>query len=69
MSRQVGAQSGHAWCFSMAFADLAGYEASTAHPEHRGFAERRWEPEVTAFLELDSEPYEPVEPALGGGGR
>jgi hypothetical protein len=51
--RQVSAKNPHQYGFSMEFADQAAYDAYDAHPDHRGFVQDRWVPEVTEFLEAD----------------
>jgi hypothetical protein len=53
INRQVSAKSDLAWQFSMVFADQAAYDGYNAHPEHVGFVEGRWVPEVVAFQEYD----------------
>lgn len=58
VSRQVSPKSGHRFQFAMDFADDAAYAAYDAHPEHQGFVQQRWVPEVAAFDELDLVAYE-----------
>jgi hypothetical protein len=53
VSRQVSAKSDAEFQFAMTFADQAAYDAYDAHPDHRGFVEGRWMPEVAAFQEYD----------------
>ncbi len=53
ISRQVSAKSDLDWQFSMVFADQAAYDAYNAHPDHVGFVEGRWLPEVADFQEFD----------------
>lgn len=53
VDRQISAKSDLAWRFSMRFADQATYEGYNTHPDHVGFVETRWVPEVAAFQELD----------------
>jgi hypothetical protein len=55
--RQTGGMSSHRHSLSMEFADAAAYAAYNAHPDHTGFVQGRWLPEVEEFLELDFEPY------------
>ena len=43
---------------SMEFADADAYAAYNEHPDHTGFVQDRWIPEVEEFLELDFEPYD-----------
>lgn len=38
---------------SMEFADRAAYDAYNGHPDHVGFVQGRWLPEVADFLEID----------------
>ncbi|MCU1530306.1 MAG: hypothetical protein JWP75_4069 [Frondihabitans sp.] len=58
IARQVGSQSDLQWQFSMEFPDRETYDAYDAHPDHRGFVETRWVPEVASFTEFDFEPIE-----------
>src|SRR5690348_9781691 len=51
--RQVSAKNPYRYGFSMEFADQAAYDAYDAHPDHQGFVQGRWIPEVTDFLEAD----------------
>ena len=53
VDRQVSAKSDLTWRFSMSFADQGAYEGYNAHPDHVGFVEGRWVPEVAEFQELD----------------
>lgn len=59
ISRQVSPKSGHAFQFSMQFADADAYAAYNAHPSHVEFVETRWVPEVAEFQELDLVPFAP----------
>ena len=56
--RQTGKQSAYAFSLSMEFADADAYAAYNEHPDHAGFVQNRWIPEVADFLELDFEPYD-----------
>jgi hypothetical protein len=56
--RQVSAKSSYRFQFAMTFADRDAYAAYDAHPDHVGFVQGRWVPEVTEFEELDFEPYD-----------
>jgi heme-degrading monooxygenase HmoA len=56
--RQTGSQSAYRFSLSMEFADAAAYAAYNEHPDHTGFVQNRWIPEVEEFLELDFEPYD-----------
>jgi hypothetical protein len=55
--RQTGGQSEYRFSLSMEFADAAAYGAYNGHPDHTGFVQGRWIPEVEEFLELDFELY------------
>lgn len=56
VSRQVSPKSDHRFQFAMTFADQDAYDAYNVHPDHVGFVEGRWVPEVAAFDELDLVP-------------
>jgi hypothetical protein len=56
--RQTGRQSDYRFSLSMEFAAAAAYATYNEHPDHTGFVQNRWIPEVEEFLELDFEPYE-----------
>jgi hypothetical protein len=58
VARQVSPKSERRFQFAMSFADEAAYEAYNAHPDHAGFVETRWVPEVAAFDELDLVPLD-----------
>jgi hypothetical protein len=58
VSRQVGTHSDLRFQFSMRFADQGVYDAYNVHPDHVGFVEGRWKPEVVAFTEFDFVPFE-----------
>jgi hypothetical protein len=58
IARQVSPKSTHRFQFAMTFADQAAYDAYNAHPDHVGFVEGRWVPEVAAFDELDLVPLD-----------
>lgn len=53
--RQISPKSDLTHQFSMVFADQAAYDAYNVHPDHVGFVEGRWVPEVAAFQEYDFE--------------
>ena len=38
----------------MEFADPAAYSSYNEHPDHVAFVSRRWDAEVSDFLELDT---------------
>ena len=58
--RQVSPKNNFDFGFSMEFASEQDYEAYNIHPEHVGFVETRWKPEVADFMEID---YVPLLPA------
>jgi len=58
VSRQVSPKSEHRFQFAMTFADQPAYDAYNVHPDHVGFVEGRWVPEVAAFDELDLVPLD-----------
>ena len=51
--RQVSVKSDLTHQFTMLFADQAAYDAYNVHPDHVGFVQSRWVPEVAAFQEYD----------------
>lgn len=51
--REVSPKNGFDFGISMEFADQAAYTGYNEHPEHVGFVDGRWLPEVTDFLEVD----------------
>lgn len=51
--RQVSVKSDLTHQFTMVFADQAAYDAYNEHPDHVGFVQSRWVPEVAAFQEYD----------------
>ena len=53
INRQISTKSDLDWQFSMVFADQAAYDGYNSHPDHVGFVEGRWMPEVVAFQEYD----------------
>jgi heme-degrading monooxygenase HmoA len=58
MLRQVSPKNDFTFGVSMEFADQAAYDAYNTHPEHVGFVQGRWVPEVADFLEIDVVPLE-----------
>ena len=54
--REVSARNDFRFAFAMDFADEATYAAYNSHPDHVAFVERRWVPEVTSFVEIDTVP-------------
>jgi heme-degrading monooxygenase HmoA len=55
LMREVSAKNDYRFALVMEFADRAAYEAYNNHPDHVSFVQTRWIPEVSDFLELDSE--------------
>ena len=53
VNKQVSPKSDLDWQFTMVFADQDAYDAYNSHPDHVGFVETRWVPEVAAFQEYD----------------
>jgi hypothetical protein len=51
--RQISPKSSFTHFFAMTFADQQAYQDYNDHPIHVAFVRDRWEPEVTAFQELD----------------
>ena len=54
--RQVSGKNPYSFHFSMEFADQPAYDGYNSHPVHVRFVEKRWVPEVEAFLEADFVP-------------
>jgi stress responsive alpha/beta barrel protein len=55
--RQTSLKNGFSFGLSMEFADEAAYAFYCGHPEHVGFVQERWIPEVEEFMELDYVTY------------
>ena len=55
ISSQVSPKNDYAYCFSMEFDSKAAFEAYAASPVHCDFVARRWDTEVSRFLEIDLE--------------
>ena len=53
LMREVSPKNDYRFGVTMEFADQSGYESYNAHPQHVEFVERRWDAEVTGFLEID----------------
>ena len=53
VNAQVSPKSDLDWQFTMVFADQDSYDAYTNHPDHVGFVQTRWVPEVAEFQEYD----------------
>ena len=51
--RETSPKNDYRYGISMEFAGPDAYAAYNEHPAHVQFVERRWLPEVTAFLEVD----------------
>lgn len=51
--RQTSKKNDFSFGFSMEFANQAAYDAYNIHPDHKGFVEGRWIPEVAEFMEID----------------
>ena len=51
LMREVSAKNDYRFGLTMEFADPAAYNE---HPEHVSFVERRWDAEVSDFLEIDT---------------
>jgi hypothetical protein len=54
LMREVSPKNDYRFGLTMEFADPAAYNAYNEHPEHVEFVERRWDAEVTNFLEIDT---------------
>lgn len=51
--RQISAKNSYDFGFSMVFDSESDYEAYNVHPKHVEFVTKRWEKEVSQFLEID----------------
>ena len=54
IAREVSPKNGFDFAVSMQFADQAGYDAYNRHPDHVGFVDGHWIPNVAAFMEHDT---------------
>jgi Stress responsive A/B Barrel Domain len=54
LMREVSPKNDYLFGLTMEFADPTAYTAYNEHPDHLAFVERRWDPEVAAFLEIDT---------------
>jgi heme-degrading monooxygenase HmoA len=55
LMREVSPKNDYRFALTMEFADRDAYESYNEHPEHVAFVADRWDAEVEAFLEVDSE--------------
>src|SRR3954469_407139 len=55
LMREVSPKNDYRFALTMEFADRDAYESYNQHPEHVAFVADRWDAEVEAFLEVDSE--------------
>lgn len=56
--RQVSDKNPYTFCFSMEFASDAEYQQYNNHPFHQEFVAKRWNAEVSDFMEVDYVAYE-----------
>ena len=54
IGRETSPKNDFDYAVSMSFADQAAYDGYNNHPDHVGFVEGRWKPEVAAFMEHDT---------------
>ena len=54
LMREVSPKNDYRFGLTMEFADRSAYSAYNEHPEHVTFVQRRWDAEVTSFLEIDT---------------
>jgi hypothetical protein len=52
--RVVSPKNEYRFGLTMEFADPAAYSGYNEHPQHVDFVERRWDAEVSDFLEIDT---------------
>lgn len=55
IAREVSPKNDFDYTISMTFANGDAYHCYNVHPDHVAFVESRWKPEVTAFMEHDTE--------------
>ena len=55
--RQISPKNDCDFGLSMEFDSMADYQIYNEHPDHVAFVQNRWIPEVSAFMEIDYEPY------------
>jgi hypothetical protein len=51
--RQVSPKNDFPFCFLMDFDSIEIFKAYEQHPNHSGFVNERWIPEVSRFMEID----------------
>lgn len=54
--RETSPKNGFDYAFAFFFDTPEAYAAYNSHPAHVEFVETRWVPEVSDFLEIDTEP-------------
>ena len=54
LMREVSPKNGYRFGLTMEFTDPTNYAAYNQHPDHAEFVEKRWEAEVSEFLEIDT---------------
>ena len=54
LMREVSPKNDYRFGLTMEFADPPAYNAYNEHPEHVEFVERRWDAEISEFLEIDT---------------
>jgi Stress responsive A/B Barrel Domain len=54
LMREVSPKNEYRFGLTMEFADPAAYSGYNEHPQHVDFVERRWDAEVSDFLEIDT---------------
>lgn len=54
--RQVSPKNDYDFGFSMEFTDQSAYDGYNTHPDHLGFVNDHWVPQVARFMEIDYVP-------------
>jgi hypothetical protein len=54
LMREVSPKNDYRFGLTMEFADPAAYNSYNQHPEHIALVDRRWDAEVSDFLEIDT---------------
>ena len=54
LMREMSPKNDYRYALTMEFADVSSYQAYNEHAEHVAFVEQRWDPEIAAFLEIDT---------------